>query len=221
MPPAKKTSRQAAYLKVRNAILRGEFSPGQHLPEEMLAEQLGVSRTPIREALRKLLEEGLITVATNKRCYVADVSEAHAEENFEMLVMLEGFAARLAARNATPQQLKELRQIQDEMLKNQEQGIDDDLVFLELNSRFHRLLHAASGNPKLVDVLSKLGDFPRTIYLKLGERTENDSAVAQHEDVLVALERRDPAYAEMLMRMHVEHTRHEFRHLWIACDSKA
>ena len=216
-----KTAREVAYSKIRKAIFRGKFPPGTELPEGHLADFCGVSRTPVRQALRMLADEGIVVCETNKRAIVADAVEAHTEEIFDMLAMLEGYSARLAARNISEDQLRELKVLQEQMdrtVREHEFGDrEGDQKFLELNSKFHRGIHSASGNTTLYEMINKVVDYPQTIYLKFGKLTENKASVNQHADILDALERRDEEYAEIEMKRHVESIRREFRHFWTKC----
>ena len=209
-----KTAREKAYLKIRKAIFRGKFPPGSHLKEEEIAEYCDVSRTPARQALRMLASEGLVSFGPNKRCYVSDVTETHAEEIFDLLSMLEGYSARLAAKNISREQLAELKQLQAKMSEIATRDSSGDFEFLDLNSRFHRTIHAASGNKTLFDMINRIVDFPQNVYLKFGRSTEHESSVGQHAEIINALERGDLDYAELQMKRHVEHIRREFRHIW-------
>ena len=91
------TAKQRAYEKIRKSIFSGTFPPGSHLREEELARVCKASRTPVRQAIRMLASEGLVTIGANKRCYVSNVDETHAEEIFDLLAFLEGYSAGLAA----------------------------------------------------------------------------------------------------------------------------
>jgi DNA-binding GntR family transcriptional regulator len=212
------TAKQRAYEKIRKSIFSGAFPPGFHLGEEELAEVCKASRTPVRQAIRMLAAEGLVTIGANKRCYVSDVDEAHAEEIFDLLSFLEGYSAGLAAERASDEQVKELREIIDAQRKLVDSRPNDDRAFLELNSRFHRALHGCSGNRTLNDLIARIVDFTQSLYLKLGRSTESKPQVMQHEAIVDAIAKRDRRYAEMMMRVHLESVRREFRELWLNSD---
>jgi len=210
-----KTARENAYHKTRKAIFLGHFPPGHHLKEEPLAEFCGVSRTPMRQALRMLVDEGLVTIGENKRCYVSDVTEAHSEEIFDMMVMLEGYSARLAAEKITDEQIETLRDLHNQMVELVKNEPSNDEAFLVLNSQFHRTIHSASGNNNLIDMIGKIVDYPQTIYLKFGQRSENETSLFQHAAILSALENRDADFSERQMQNHVETIRRQFREIWV------
>jgi DNA-binding GntR family transcriptional regulator len=209
------TAKQRAYEKIRKAIFKGSFPPGFHLKEEDLAEYCSASRTPVRQAIRMLASEGLVTIAVNKRCYVSDVSEAHAEEIFDILSFLESYSAGLVAKRITPEALDKLRDIVAEQEALVLKRPDDDRTFLDLNSRFHRTLHRASGNRTLTELIFRIVDFAQSLYLKLGQSTESHSSLRQHKAIVDALAKGDSAHAELMMRVHTESVRREFRELWI------
>eukprot|EP01031_Cornospumella_fuschlensis_P015528 gene15528-18984_t len=99
------TAKLRTYQTIRKAILSGTFPPGSHLREEELSELCETSRTPVRQAIRRLADEGFVTIGANKRSYVADVDEIHAEEIFDFLACLESYLAGLAALRITPEKL--------------------------------------------------------------------------------------------------------------------
>jgi DNA-binding GntR family transcriptional regulator len=209
------TAKQRAYEKIRKAIFKGSFQPGSHLKEEELAAYCEASRTPVRQAIRMLASEGLVTIGTNKRSYVSDVSETHAEEIFDLLSFLESYSAGLAAKRITPESLDKLRAIVAEQEALVRRRPDDDRAFLELNSRFHRTLHRSCGNRTLTELIFRIVDFAQSLYLKLGQSTESHSSLRQHQAIVDALARRDSAHAELMMRVHTESVRREFRELWL------
>ena len=212
------TAKQRAYDKIRKSIFNGTFPPGFHLREEELAVVCKASRTPVRQAIRMLAAEGLVTIGSNKRCYVSDVDETHAEEIFDLLAFLEGYSAGLGAERASDEQVAELREIIDTQRRLVDARPDDDRAFLELNSRFHRALHDCSGNRTLNDLIARIVDFTQSLYLKLGRSTESKPQVRQHEAIVDAISKRDRRYAELMMRVHVESVRREFRELWLKSD---
>lgn len=212
------TAKQRAYEKIRKSIFSGMFAPGFHLREEELARFCRASRTPVRQAIRMLAGEGLVTIGANKRCYVSNVDETHAEEIFDLLAFLEGYSAGLAAERISKAQLAELRDIVAAQRRLVESRPDDDRAFLELNSLFHHTLHGCSGNRTLYDLIVRIVDFTQSLYLKLGRSTENKPQVDQHEAIVDAVAHGDRRYAELMMRMHLESVRREFRELWLSTD---
>jgi DNA-binding GntR family transcriptional regulator len=209
------TAKLRTYQTIRKAILSGTFPPGSHLREEELSELCNTSRTPVRQAIRRLADEGLVTIAANKRSYVADVDETHAEEIFDLLAFLESYLAGLAAIRISPEKLVELQSV----LNLQKQLIsthpEDDQRFLELNIQFHRLIHQAGGSPILLEIASRVENFTQSLYLKHGRATENAGSVDQHEQLFNALASGDKTRSELLMRLHVESVRKECREIWL------
>jgi len=208
------TAKQRAYNKVRNAIFGGKFPPGYQLKEDDLIDYCGVSRTPVRQALKMLADEGLVTVKSNRRSYVADVSEAHSEEIYDILAMLESYSAGLAADRITADELQILREIVAEMIALNSKRPTDGKTYLELNSKFHKAIHHCSGNATLYEIIQRIVDFPATLYLKIGIETDNSTAIEEHSSIIDALAKGDRDYAAMTMKMHTETTRREFRDLW-------
>ncbi len=201
-----------AYDYIHQRIMDGRFPPGHHLKEEEIATACGISRTPVRLAIRDLVEIGLVTVRENRRSYVVDSDVALLEEMFDVLVFLEGYSAELAAQRITPAQIRELRALAEEM--NQFAGDPADSVdFLEINARFHRTIHQANGNPTLLAMMGRVLDYPTTLYLKFGQHTESETAQRQHLEIIDALEANDPELSGMLMRLHLETVRRQYREM--------
>ncbi len=173
-----------------------------------------VSRSPIRQAIKMLADEGLVTVMDNRRSYVADVSESHTEEIYDILAMLESYSAGLAAKNITSDKLKDLQNILGEIEDISTTNPNDAKKYLELNSKFHKEIHKASNNNTLYKIIQKIVDFPATLYLKIGVVTENEIAIEEHAAIIKALVTGDREYAELMMKIHTETTRREFRELW-------
>jgi DNA-binding GntR family transcriptional regulator len=185
------------------------------LREEELSELCQTSRTPVRQAIRRLADEGLVAIAANKRSYVADVDETHAEEIFDLLAFLESYLAGLAALRITTEKLAELESVlnlQKQLIANHPA---DDQRFLELNIQFHRLIHQAGGSPILLEIASRVENFTQSLYLKHGRATENAGSVVQHEQLFDALESGDKIRSELLMRLHIESVRKECREIWL------
>jgi DNA-binding GntR family transcriptional regulator len=191
---------QAAYRRLLDAIRRGELPPGARLREAELAEKLGISRTPVREAIRLLEADDLVTHAPRQGATVRRLDYAEVLELYEMRAVLEGTAARLAARGASPVELDELAAL-NAALERTPAGIEGQ----DLNRQFHRALIAAARNRFLVRAM---GAMQKTLLI-LGPTTLNDparaaAAVDEHAAILAALAARDGAAAEAAMRAHVE-----------------
>lgn len=208
------TARAKAYRHIKQEILTGAFPPGFHLREERLTEIIGVSRTPVRQALSMLAGEGFVYVNDNKRSYVMDVDEESAEEIFDLLIKLEGYSAKLAAKKIDPQKLQELEELHQRMVELSSGDNYNDEIFLDLNAQFHDKVHLLSGNKQLYEMIKKIVNFPTIIYLKFNVRTESDGSNHHHGEILKALRERDAEMAEVLMRMHVAYIKSEYRNIW-------
>ena len=191
---------QGAYLKLLEEIRRGELQPGARLRETELAERLGISRTPVREAIRQLESDGLVVHLPRQGAAVRTLDYPEGMELYEMRTVLEGTAARLAARSASEVELKELRALNGELA-----GAGHPREAYELNRQFHLTLLDAAKNRFLVRATEAL----QKTMLILGTTTliephRAEQAVHEHAVILDALEARDGARAEELMRAHIE-----------------
>lgn len=208
MPGARMGER--AYAAIRDRMLRGEFLPGAWLREEELAAEVGVSRTPVREALRRLAAEGLIEFAANRRARVAQVSERDLNEIFSLRGLLEGFGASLAATRITPDQLAELERLSAQM--EQESASDAPAERLApIHRSFHLLVASAAGNKRLETVI---GNVTQVAWLqhtleKYGPDYTRRS-IAQHREIISALRTGNAQWASSIMQAHVLGARHTF-----------
>ena len=144
--------RDVVFNTLRQAILRGELKPGERLMEIQLANKLGVSRTPIREAIRKLELEGLVLMIPRKGAEVAEITEKSLKDVLEIRRALEDLAVRLACEKITKEEIKELKKAGDEfkkVLKSQ-----DITEVAEADVRFHDVIYMATDNPKLIQLLN-------------------------------------------------------------------
>lgn len=193
-----------AYQVIRDGILSGLYPQGSHLSAQVLAEASGFSRTPVREAMRRLHAEGLIRIIPNRGAFVATWSEGDVEHYFELDLVLESFSAELAASRVTPKDLAMLRQLVDEM---------DRLVFeeppplarvKEVNDRFHKEVMAISGNVRLEHYLQSMIE-AELVFGTVGEytREELQRTAMQHAELVDALEARDPIWAKSAMATHL------------------
>ncbi|MAF47233.1 MAG: GntR family transcriptional regulator [Rhodospirillales bacterium] len=211
------TASEIAYREVRGDILGAVFPPGHQLKEVDLAERFGVSRTPVRQALRALADDGLVTVRPNGRTYVSEVNRAQFEETFDVVVMLESHSAGLAAQHIGDADIARLEAIEVERV-----GVAstdrkaDHRVFIDLNSEFHRIIHRASNNDKVMDLVMRVVDFPNNIYTKFGQinSSHNPKSLAQHQQIIEALKARDREWTVLEMRAHAESVRRSYRTLW-------
>lgn len=205
--------RDVVFQTLRQAILRGELKPGERLMEIHLAQKLGVSRTPVREAIHKLELEGLVLMIPRKGAVVAEITLRDLEEVLEVRMALEELAVRSACRRINKEQLAELRELA-ESFKAALSG-EDVSAYVEADVALHDAIYAATGNSRLVQMLSNLREQMyryRMEYLK--DRGAHNRLATEHEEILTALENRDEAAAVKSMRFHVEQQKeHIAQHL--------
>ena len=186
---------------LRQRIFRRELEPGSWIDEMKIAEEFGISRTPLREALKVLAAEGLVTMKVRRGAYVTEVSESDLAEVYHLLSLLESDATAAVARNATPAQLQELQALHAEL----EAAVTDRDRFFVLNERFHMRLLEMAGNrwcSQMVADLRKVMKLNRhNSLLKSGRIRES---LQEHRAVMEALTRRDAEAAEQRMREHFE-----------------
>src|SRR3990170_420507 len=194
--------REEVYDALRRAIVQGELSPGNRVVETELAGRLGISRTPVREALRKLEAEGFLSKGPGSSLLVSAMSPEEVEETFRIRAVLEGLAAHLAAERATPEGIALLEGV----LKRSETELDGEAPerLLEWNTRFHDGLNVLSGSAQLQQLLQAIHDKIlryRRITLEVGRARK--AWLQEHRAILQAIKDRDPARAERLIVEHV------------------
>jgi len=187
--------------RLREMIVQGELAPGAKLVERVLCERLGVSRTPLREAIKRLASEGLVALQPNRGAIVTPLTLEQVRETFEVMGALEALAGRLACRNATDGSLAEIRALHFEMLACHARG--DLTGYFRCNQAIHFAIVAAAGNATLLATYRHLNAHVlRARYLANLSRERWDRAVAEHEAMLGALVARD---GERLQRLLSEH----------------
>ncbi|MGE5334007.1 MAG: GntR family transcriptional regulator [Nitrososphaerota archaeon] len=195
-----------AYETLRQAILDGVLTPGSPLREAEVADRLGVSRTPLREALRRLEVQGLVAKNPSGGVIVGDVSRRQIEEAFELRQVLEGYAARLAAQVITEEDARALADITDEAERAVSRG--DWELLTALNDRFHERIQDIAGNQVLKRTMRSLREqTPAFRAFALGPEQQQRGFVAEHRDLLRALISHDAELAETLAIQHQEHAK--------------
>ena len=195
---------------VRNMILRHELKPSEWVPETELCEQLGVSRTPMREALKVLAAEQLVELHPNRGAMVAALLPKHVDDLFEAQAIIEGVAVKLACERATEDDIEAFRKIHARMIRAFERR--ERKQYFALNQDLHLSLVAMSHNTALVTAHSTLFmqvERARFLALEVGHRWED--SVAQHEAILTAMSVRDGALAQTLLEAHVRETQDAVR----------
>lgn len=188
--------------RLREQIFSHELAPGSWLDEQSLATAFGISRTPMREAIKVLASEGLVTSKMNKGSYVTEVDRRDLEQIFTVLSLLEGQAAKETAINATE---AELTQLDDLHHRLEKAAADRDIEqFFEINVKFHNLIQEIAGNKWMngvIDDLRKVLKLQRRDSLSRGGRLL--SSLLEHREILQAILKRDPLAAELAMRKHL------------------
>lgn len=202
---------EKAYGTIREMIISGELAPGDPLGEEALAERCGVSRTPVRDALKRLEAEMLIRRTESQRSFVADWSLDDIADVFELRAMLEAHAARRAAERMTSSALKALRDC-NKRLKNAVMQTRPDVdAFLEENRVFHSMILEVAASPRLATLLGALIEQPvvwRTAH-HYGEE-ELHRSYREHDELLAAFARADGGWAEAVMASHILRAFHAY-----------
>lgn len=188
---------------LREAIINGVLKPGERLMEIQLAEELGVSRTPVREAIRKLELEGFVIMIPRRGTYVADLSIKDINQVFEVRTALEVLAAGLAAERITEEELEQMERLLVIIGEHIERGDMDKIV--EADSRFHDILYQATRNDRLVQIINNLREQLtrfRSISMSYPGRLKN--TLEEHSRLVEALAARDNQLAERLATEHME-----------------
>ncbi|MEF9840371.1 MAG: GntR family transcriptional regulator [Lachnospiraceae bacterium] len=195
--------RDVVFNTLRQAILRGELKPGERLMEIQLANKLGVSRTPIREAIRKLELEGLVLMIPRKGAEVAEITEKNLRDVLEVRRALEELAVRIACEKITEEQIKQLK----ETAENLQNTLDskDVTKIAEADVKFHDIIYFATDNQRLIQLLNNLAEQMyryRVEYLKRENFYEN--VVAEHKDLIQTIEARQQDMAAQVICRHID-----------------
>jgi len=198
-----KPLREVVFDTLRDAIISGILRPGERLMEIQLAEELGVSRTPIRETIRKLELEGFVVMVPRKGAYVAGISLKNIADVFEVRASLEALAAGLAAERITDEELEELERILVKKAEYLEKGSLHE--FVNSDTEFHDTLYRTSRNKRLVQILSNLQDeIHRFRSVSLAFPGRMHEALDEHRKIVEAVGDRDIARAQSLAWEHIE-----------------
>ncbi len=197
-----RTVASAAAEAIRIAILEGEIGPGERLKEKEIALQLGISSTPVREALQSLVAEGLIEIIPNRGAAVRTYDEATLEELYRLRALLEGYAAREAASRITEEQILELEQ-SNERFATLRAG-EDVRSLVQENFVFHSLVLDAAGGERLAELVQKVLHVPLVYRVYIWYSPEQKLVSEHyHRQLVHVLRERDAPRAEAVMREHV------------------
>lgn len=195
--------RDVVFNTLRQAILKGELEPGERLMEIQLAERLGVSRTPIREAIRKLELEGLVLMIPRRGAEVAKISEKNLRDVLEVRRSLEELAIDLACQRIQEEELETLREAQKEFAAAIAAG--DAMEIAQTDEKFHEIIYSGTGNQKLMQILSNLREQMyryRLEYIK--DANKRQILLVEHEQILKALSLRHVQEARLAVREHID-----------------
>lgn len=198
-----------AVSRIRDMIVEGDLVPGAKVPERQLCETFGISRTPLREALKVLASEGLVVLLPNRGAQVAKLTRKDVQDMFGVMGALEGLAGELACRNISDGEIAEVRALHYEMLACYARR--DLQPYFRLNQAIHETIIRAADNPILTTMYNSLaGRIRRARYMANMSEDRWAAAVREHEQMLEALGRRD---GEELGRILRDHLRHKYEGL--------
>ncbi|MCI6859026.1 MAG: GntR family transcriptional regulator [Eubacterium sp.] len=194
--------RDVVFNTLRQAIITGEFAPGERLMEISLANRLGVSRTPVREAIRKLELEGLVIMIPRKGAQVARITEKNLRDVIEIRTVLEEFAAGLACERITADGIAQLKNVHQQFIKSVENG--DILDIVDKDELFHDTIFRATDNNRLLSIINNLREqFYRFRMEYVKDIRQRSKLVEEHRELLDAISSRDSARAKDLMHTHL------------------
>ncbi len=200
-----------AYAEIRGLILSGDAPPGSALTEEALADICGVSRTPVREALRRLQSELYVVRSDSQRLFVADWNAEDLAEMFNLRAMLEAHAAARAATRISPEAIAALRDNNTRLAAAVAADVPDVATFLMENRAFHEIVITAAASPRLATMLAALVEQPvvRRTAARYN-RAELARSAHEHGELVQAFAARDAAWAQAVMTGHIRRAFHAF-----------
>lgn len=201
-PTSDASLRNKVFNYIKSQIINGAYGPGETLLESRLADELGVSRTPIREAIRLLEMEGLVETTTKKGATVLGISKQDVEDIYMIRQLVEGLAARWAAERLTAAELKELQKTHELMEFYAQKHEVEEIA--ELDNKFHQMIYEAAGSKILYLTLHNLHQYVQIARLKsLSVQNRLPQTLAEHHAVIKAFETKDASQAEKALAEHV------------------
>jgi DNA-binding GntR family transcriptional regulator len=202
---------EKAYHLIKEKIISLELEPLAVIDEQALMDDLGLGRTPIREALHRLAAEGLVIIAPRRGMFVAEISITDLQKIFEVRLLLEGFCARLAAARVTEGQITRMEALLDELSRVPE-GDESSPALMSIDERLHRLMYEAADNEFLADSLDRLHALSmRLWYLVLDRMCNVRDAIEDHREIVAMLKVGDGEQAEALVQQHIAQFQQEIR----------
>jgi DNA-binding GntR family transcriptional regulator len=197
------TLREKIVETVRSAIVNGHIPAGTRVAEPELADRFGISRTPIREAFRQLESEGFITVIPRKGAVVASLSAKDISDFYDLKTVLEGYAARCAARTLTEKDIAKMETVNRQM---EAAAVKKDLRrVLTLHNEFHDIFLKSCGNEKLHSIVQNLVRQFQRFRLIVAIRGKMDGSIKQHDEIIDAFRKQDAALAEVLVMKNAQY----------------
>ena len=202
-PDSDRPLREVVFLRLRRAILQGELEPGERLMEIKLAEQLGVSRTPVRDAIHKLVEEGLVSIVPRCGAVVAGITDKDMRDVLEVRITLEKLAVALCAERITADGVERLKEANEIFRKTVRSG--ELIKIAEADVAFHDIIYSITENKRLLQIIN---DLREQIYRYRLEYLKNDKArlelVGEHNRIIKYISEGDTDKAKAAIREHIE-----------------
>ncbi|MGO9819333.1 MAG: GntR family transcriptional regulator [Solirubrobacteraceae bacterium] len=199
-----------AYAELRDRIVTLRIAPGAPIDEDALGGELHIGRTPVREAIKRLALENLVTVFPRRGTFASEINITDLADISDVRVQLEGHAAYRAAQRITPTQREELEQLLEELARSH--GSDDVEALMALDARVHRFVHRCAGNPYLAETLGRYFNLSLRIwYLVLDRLPHMFTRVHEHDDLLRAIAAGEEDRARDVLAEHVETFEREIR----------
>lgn len=195
--------RDVVFHTLRDSILKGEMEPGERLMEIHLAKKLGVSRTPIREAIRMLEQEGLAVIVPRRGAQVAKMTEKDLQDVLEIRDALDELAAFSACKKITPEAIAELRETMTSFKEAAERGDVREVAMAD--EKFHSIIYKAADNPKLMVIIQNLKEqMYRYRYEYVKDNANYQRILEEHEAIIRGFEKKDSDYVKKMMHAHLE-----------------
>lgn len=205
MAGTEKSLRGQVFDKIRSDILNGKYKRGEELVESSIGKELRISRTPVREAIRQLELEGLVQLVPNKGAFVTGISEKDVRDIYLIRARLEGLAARMAAKNITPELLDAMEETV--VLSEYHAKKEHYEQVCEMDSKFHKLLYKASGSRILEHTLTDFHQYVQRVRMaSIMKKRRMEKSNDEHDAILTAIREHDEEKAELVATRHISNT---------------
>lgn len=205
MAGTEKSLRGQVFDKIRSDILNGKYKRGEELVESSIGKELGISRTPVREAIRQLELEGLVQLVPNKGAFVTGISEKDVRDIYLIRARLECLAARMAAKNITPELLDAMEETV--VLSEYHAKKEHYEQVCEMDSKFHKLLYKASGSRILEHTLTDFHQYVQRVRMaSIMKKRRMEKSNDEHDAILTAIREHDEEKAELVATRHISNT---------------